>query len=267
MELGTAIGIGVCTVAVFVSAILDGVAISHLLLPGPLVLIFVGGFGAAAGGILFSEYGPAIKGLPRAFTASPPDGSGLVDVIVKMADRARREGLLALEDMAKEIEDPLLKEGIQMTVDGTDAAEIEELLMMRIEAKKDADKVAIGFYEAMGGYAPTIGVVGAVLGLIHALGNLDDVAALGEMIASAFVATLWGVFIANGMWLPIALKLKRLSQLEIKNMEMVVEGVLAVAAGTSPRVVEQKLRSSLPQGASKGSGNGSGKGAKEAKAA
>ena len=156
-----------------------------------------------------------------------------------MADRARREGLLALEDMAKEIEDPLLKEGIQMTVDGTDAAEIEELLQMRIDAKKDQDKVAIQFYEWMGGYAPTIGVVGAVLGLIHALGNLDDVGALGEMIASAFVATMWGVFIANGWWLPLSAKLKRLSQLEVKNMEMIVEGVLAVAAGTSPRVVEQ----------------------------
>ncbi len=259
MDLGTLVGVGLVTVAVFVSAILDGVAIGHLLLPAPLVLIFIGGFGAAAGGLLFSEYGTALKGLQKAFTAKAPDGSGLVDVIVKMADRARREGLLALEDMAKEIEDPLLKEGIQMTVDGTDAAEIEELLLMRIDAKKDQDKVAIGFYEAMGGYAPTIGVVGAVLGLIHALGNLDDVAALGEMIASAFVATMWGVFIANGWWLPLSAKLKRISQLEVKNMEMIVEGVLAVAAGTSPRVVEQKLRSSLPA-----SGTAKGKDAKAA---
>jgi chemotaxis protein MotA len=248
MELGTILGVGLVTVAVFVSAILDGVAISHLLLPAPLVLIFVGGFGAAAGGLLFSEYGPALKGLGKAFTGKPPDGSSLVDVIVKMADRARREGLLALEDMAKQIEDPLLKEGIQMTVDGTDPGEIEELLEMRIAAKKDADKVAIDFYGNMGGYAPTIGVVGAVLGLIHALGSLDDVAALGEMIASAFVATMWGVFIANGVWMPLSSKLKRLSQLEVKNMEMILEGVLAVAAGTAPRVVEQKLRSSLPAG-------------------
>ncbi|GAB77765.1 chemotaxis protein MotA [Austwickia chelonae] len=249
MDLGTLIGVGVVTIAVFVTALLDGVSISHLLLPAPLVLIFVGTFGAAAGGLLLSEYAIALKGLQRAFAGKAPDGSELVDVIVKMADRARREGLLALEDMAKEIEDPLLKEGIQMTVDGTDAAEIEELLMMRIDAKKDQDKIGVAFYEAMGGYAPTIGVVGAVLGLIHALGNLDDVAALGEMIASAFVATMWGVFIANAVWLPVSAKLKRISQLEVKNMEMIVEGVLAVAAGTSPRVVEQKLRSSLPASA------------------
>lgn len=247
MELGSLIGIGLVTVAVFVSAILDGVSIGHLLLPAPLVLIFVGSFGAAAAGLLWREWGLALKGLKKAFTGKPPDGADVVDVIVKMADRARREGLLALQDMAKEIEDPMLKEGVQMTVDGTDPSEIEELLEMRIAAKKDEDKVAIGFYGNMGGYAPTIGVVGAVLGLIHALGNLDDVAKLGEMIASAFVATMWGVFVANAWWLPLQAKLKRLSELEVKNMEMIVEGVLAVAAGTSPRVVEQKLRCSLPQ--------------------
>ena len=92
---------------------------------------------------------------------------------------------------------------------------------------------------------------GAVVGLIHALGNLDDVGALGHMIAAAFVATLWGVLIANGVWLPVAAKLKRLSGLEVKYMEMIVEGVLAVQAGTSPRMVEQKLRSALPNSAGK----------------
>ena len=128
---------------------------------------------------------------------------------------------------------------------------------MRVDAKRDEDKVGVAFFEAQGGYAPTIGVVGAVVGLIHALGNLDDVGALGHMIAAAFVATLWGVLIANGVWLPMAAKLKRLSALEIKNMEMIVEGVLAVQAGTSPRMVEQKLRSALPN-------NSSGKDAKAA---
>lgn len=246
MELGSLIGIGVVTAAILITAILDGVSLGHLLLPAPLVLIFVGGFGAAAGGLLFREYGVAMKSAKKAMTGKPPEGAEMVEVIVKMADRARREGLLALEDMAKDIKDPLLKEGIQMTVDGTDPAEIEELLEMRIAAKKDEDKVGIKFFGDMGGYAPTIGVVGAILGLIHALGNLDDVAKLGQMIASAFVATMWGVFVANGWWLPLAAKLKRLSELEVKNMEMIVEGVLAVAAGTSPRVVEQKLRSALP---------------------
>lgn len=248
MDKGTLIGVATTFIAVVATAVLDGVHLSSLFQPAALVLIFVGTFGAAAGSLLFSEYKVAMSGFRKAFLAPPPDASGLVDVIVKMADRARREGLLALEEMAKEIEDPLLKEGIQMTVDGTDADEIGELLEARIAAKKDQDKVAIAFFEGMGGYAPTIGVVGAVLGLIHALGSLDDVGALGGMIASAFVATMWGVLIANGAWLPMAGKLKRMSQLEVQNMEMIVEGVLAVQAGTSPRMVEQKLRSALPGG-------------------
>ncbi|HYO84949.1 MAG TPA: MotA/TolQ/ExbB proton channel family protein [Dermatophilaceae bacterium] len=253
MDLGTVIGVGAVFLAVFASMILEGMSPTHIILIPPLILIFVGAFGAAAAGVLFSEYGTAIKSLLKAFKAKAPDGSEMVDIIVKMADRARREGLLALEDMAKVIEDPLLKEGIQMTVDGTDASEIEDILLMRIDAKKEQDKIGIKFFETMGGYAPTIGVVGAIIGLIHALGNLEDVAALGEMIAAAFVATLWGVLIANGMWLPISTKLKRLSELEVKNMEMLLDGVLAVQAGISPRMVEQKLRSALPNHGPRGS--------------
>lgn len=260
MDPLTAISVGGVFVSVIVVMLLEGSSPMALLNIPALVLIFVGTFFAGSGGLMKSDLKTAIAGAKRAFTAKAPDGSELVDVIVRMADRARREGLLALEDMAKEIDDPLLKEGIQMTVDGTDADEIGELLDMRIAAKKEEDKIAVGFFESMGGYAPTIGVVGAVMGLIHALGNLDDVAALGEMIASAFVATLWGVLIANGAWLPIATKLKRLSALEVKNMEMLVEGVLAVQAGTSPRMVEQKLLSALPNGGKPADG-------KEAKAA
>ena len=246
MDKGTAIGVGVTFVAVVATAVIDGVHLTALFNPAAMMLIFVGTFGAAAGSLLMEEYKTAFIGMKKAFTVAKPDASGLVDVIVKMADRARKEGLLALEDMAKDVEDPLLKEGIQMTVDGTDADEIAELLQMKVDAKREEDKVGIAFFEAMGGYAPTLGVCGAIIGLIHALGNLDDVGALGEMIASAFVATLWGVLIANGVWLPVSAKLKRLSGLEIKNMDMIVEGVLAVQAGTSPRMVEQKLRSALP---------------------
>lgn len=246
MDPLTAIMVAMVFVAVLVTMLIEGSSPATLLNIPALVLIFVGTFGAGAGGLLKADLMTALKGGKKAFTGKAPDGSDLVDVIVRMADRARREGLLALEDMAKEIDDPMLKEGIQMTVDGTDADEIADLLEMRIDAKKDADKVAVGFYESMGGYAPTIGVVGAIMGLIHALGNLEDVGALGHMIASAFVATLWGVLIANAVWLPMATKLKRLSGLEVKNMEMILDGVLAVQAGTSPRMVEQKLRSSLP---------------------
>jgi len=260
MDPITAIMVALVFVGVIGTMILDGVHVTVLIQPAALMLIFVGTFGAAAAGLMKADLKEVTRGFKRAFMAPPPDASGLVDVIVQMADRARREGLLALEEMAKDIEDPLLKEGIQMTVDGSDADEIAEILEMRVTAKKEQDKVGIGFFEGQGGYAPTLGVVGAVVGLIHALGNLAEVDKLGGMIGSAFVATLWGVLIGNAVWLPMAAKLKRLSQLEVKNMEMIIEGVLSVQAGTSPRVVEAKLRSALPPSTGKGD-------AKEAKAA
>ncbi|MBO3129987.1 motility protein A [Dermatophilus congolensis] len=261
MDPITMIMVGLTFVGVIGTMLLDGVHVTVLIQPAALMLIFVGTFGAASAGMTKADLAEIPRGFKRAFLSKAPDASGLVDVIVKMADRARREGLLALEDMAKEIEDPLLKEGIQMTVDGSDADEIAEILEMRVTAKKEQDKVGAAFFEGQGGYAPTLGVVGAVIGLIHALGNLDQVDKLGEMIGAAFVATLWGVLIGNAVWLPMAAKLKRLSALEVKGMEMIIEGVLAVQAGTSPRVVEQKLRSALPSG-----GKDTGKG-KEAKAA
>lgn len=259
MDPITAAMVGVVFAGVIGTMLLDGVHLTVLIQPAALVLIFVGTFGAAAAGLVKSDLALVGQAAKRAFTAPLPDASELVDVIVQMADRARREGLLALEDMAKDITDPFLKEGIQMTVDGSDADEIAEILEMRVTSKKEQDKVGIAFFESQGGYAPTLGVVGAVIGLIHALGNLDEVDKLGGMIGAAFVATLWGVLIGNAVWLPMATKLKRLSALEVKNMEMVVEGVLAVQAGTSPRMVEQKLRSALPA-SPKGKG-------KEAKAA
>ncbi len=248
MDPITGIMVALTFIAVIATMILDGVHVTVLIQPAALMLIFVGTFGAASAGLMKSDMGLIMQGFKRAFTAPMPDASGLVDVIVQMADRARREGLLALEDMAKDVTDPLLKEGIQMTVDGSDADEIAEILELRVQAKKESDKVAISFFEGQGGYAPTLGVVGAVIGLIHALGNLEEVDKLGGMIGAAFVATLWGVLIGNAVWLPMGAKLKRLSGLEVKNMEMIIEGVLAVAAGTSPRMVEQKLRSSLPAG-------------------
>lgn len=246
MDPITAIMVGLVFLGVIGTMLLDGVHLTVLIQPAALVLIFVGTFGASAAGLVKSDLAEVGRGFKRAFTAPLPDASELVDVIVQMADRARREGLLALEEMAKDITDPFLKEGIQMTVDGSDADEIAEILEMRVTAKKEQDKIGIAFFEAQGGYAPTLGVVGAVIGLIHALGNLEEVDKLGGMIGAAFVATLWGVLIGNAVWLPMSAKLKRLSGIEVKNMEMVVEGVLAVQAGTSPRMVEQKLRSALP---------------------
>jgi chemotaxis protein MotA len=167
-------------------------------------------------------------------------------VVVKLADKARREGLLTLEDSVADVDDDFLKKGVSLAVDGTDPEELREILECELMAKKAADKHSAKFFGDMGGYAPTIGIIGTVMGLVHVLENLSQPDKLGHLIAGAFVATLWGVLSANVIFLPIGNRLTRISQLEASRMEMVIEGVLAVQAGANPRVVAMRLNSLLP---------------------
>jgi chemotaxis protein MotA len=135
-----------------------------------------------------------------------------------------------------------------MAVDGTDPEEVREILEAEVEAKKAAVKTAAKPFTDMGGYAPTIGIIGTVIGLIHVLENLSDPGKLGHLIAGAFVATLWGVMSANVLWLPLGSRIKRIGELEIHQMELVIEGVMAIQAGANPRLIAQKLRSLCPPG-------------------
>jgi chemotaxis protein MotA len=245
MEIATLLGIVVVFAAVVASLIMEGASPTSILLLPPIVLVFVGSIGAAMAGGFITDMAIIGKQLVRAFTVKEPKSDAVVEELVAMADTARREGLLALEERARSIEDPFLREGIEMTVDGTDADEIYDVLHTQISTRRKRDKLGIKFFADMGGYAPTIGIIGTVIGLIHVLGNLGSPEMLGELIASAFVATLWGVMSANAMWLPLASKLKRVSEAEVAHMELLLEGVLAIQSGTSPRVVEKRLRAAL----------------------
>ena len=246
MELGTPVGIGLTFGAVVISMILEGSSPTALLLPPAMLLVFVGTFGAAMAGGMLSDATGIVSYLKRAFTVKPKPSDEVVATIVAMADRARREGLLALEEAAKDVEDPFLRRGLELTVDGTDPEELAAILEAEIDAKKRADKAGIKLFADMGGYSPTLGIIGTVIGLVHVLGNLSSPGELGHLIAGAFVATLWGVMNANALWLPLSNKLKRLSDIEVAGMELILEGVLAVQSGTNPRMVEQRLRSLLP---------------------
>ena len=245
MEIATLVGIVVVLGAVFTSLIMEGASPTSILLLPPIVLVFVGTIGAAMAGGFMSDLAVVGKQLARAFTAKAPQSDEVVEELVSMADTARREGLLALEERSRGIEDPFLRQGIEMTVDGTDADEIYDVMHAQIQTRRKRDRLGIKFFADMGGYAPTIGIIGTVIGLIHVLGNLSSPETLGELIASAFVATLWGVMSANAMWLPLSNKLKRLSEVEVAHLELLLEGVLAIQSGTSPRVVEKRLRAVL----------------------
>jgi chemotaxis protein MotA len=200
-----------------------------------------------AGGLLRDAIG-FVGQIKRAFLGKPGKPDELVDTMVKLAEKARREGLLALEDAIRNVADPFLKRGLQLAIDGTDSEELREILEGEVDAKRKADKAAAKIFADMGGYAPTIGIIGTVIGLVHVLSNLSEPATLGEMIASAFVATLWGILSANVIWLPINNRLKRLSEVECGQMELVIAGIINIQAGANPRLVAQKLRSLLPPG-------------------
>jgi chemotaxis protein MotA len=190
----------------------------------------------------------AMKSLKHAFTAKVRPAADVVPTVVQLAEKARREGLLALEDTVKELDDPFLAKGVTMAIDGTDPEEVRDILEAELAAKKKTDKQSAKFFGDAGAYAPTIGIVGTVMSLVHVLGNLANPDELGHMIAAAVLATLWGVLSANLMWLPIASRLKRVSELEVAQMELVIEGVSAIQAGSNPRIIAQKLTSLLPAG-------------------
>jgi chemotaxis protein MotA len=246
MDIATIAGVVVALIIVFTVQILEGGHPSSIILLPSMLLVFGGGLCAAMAGGLLKDTTSIGKQFQKAFAPklTPPDK--LVEDIVKMAERARREGLLALEDAIKSVDHVFLKRGLQLAIDGTDPEELHDILHAEVAAKKKADKASAKIFENMGGYAPTVGIIGTVMGLVHVLENLDKPETLGHSIAAAFVATLWGVLAANLLWLPIAARLGRISGVEAEEMELAIEGVLAIQAGANPRVVAQKLRSLLP---------------------
>jgi chemotaxis protein MotA len=246
MDPGTLIGIILTFVSLFVAMILEGGDPMSLLLIPALLIVFGGTIGATMAGGTLKEFTTGFGQIRKALFSKPETSDDTVRTLVSFAERARRDGLLALEETARAIEDPYLRKGIELAVDGTDPEELRDILESEIEAKKKTDKQGSSLFKDMGGYAPTMGIIGTVLGLVHVLENLSNPDELGHLIAGAFVATLWGVLSANAVWLPIARKLERVSATESTHMELLLEGIMAIQAGSNPRVIEQKLLSFLP---------------------
>jgi chemotaxis protein MotA len=248
MDPATLVGIGLAFAAIFGAAILEGASPMAIFLLSPMLLVFLGTFGAAMAGSTLKDFIGTMTAMPKFLTAkvTPPDE--IVDTVVTLAERARKEGLLALEDAIRDVEDVFLKKGLELAIDGTDPEELAEILEAEIRAKKKADKVKSKLFTDMGGYAPTVGIIGTVMSLVHVLGMLSEPDKLGASIAVAFLATLWGVLSANILWLPIGKRIDRISELQAAQMELALEGILAIQSGSNPRLVAQKLKSLLPPG-------------------
>jgi chemotaxis protein MotA len=246
MKASTPIGIVVCIVGILAGASMEGTPLGGLLnIPALLVI-----FGGIAGVSIATSGMEYMKKIPTyfKFAMSPmfPDLPATVAQIVAYAEKARKEGLLALEPEIANIEDAFTKKGMQLVVDGTDPELVREVLEVEIETMEARHRAGQKLFKDAGGYAPTIGVLGTVMGLLHVMQLLDQPAELGPAIAGAFMATLYGVGSANVIFLPVAGRMAALTAAEVAMRTVVVEGILAIQAGENPRVVSEKLLGFVP---------------------
>ena len=214
--------------------------------PAALLIIFAG----TAASILIAFPMNEVKKIPSLFKVIFSEVKlipvkALIPMFTEWAIVARKDGLLALEDQAEEVEDQFLQRGLKMVVDGQSQESIREMLEEEIAAMEERHDVGAKIFTQAGTYAPTLGVLGAVIGLVAALGHLDDISLLGKSISAAFIATLFGIFTGYVLWHPFANKLKRKSQQEVTNKLIMLEGLLAIQEGLPVRVVEEKLLTHL----------------------
>ncbi|MCL3860865.1 motility protein A [Actinotalea sp. K2] len=246
MDPATLAGLALAFGMVLMGILVEGASPMSVVLPAPMILVIGGTLGAGLASSTLRDAVRAFKTLPKWLTFKQPDMDSTVDTVVGLADRARREGLLSLEDAARDVDNEFLRAGLQAAIDGTDPDDLREMLEDRIASKRAMDKITAKYWNTMGGYAPTIGIIGTVVSLVHVLENLAQPDELGHMIAAAFVATLWGLLSANLVFLPIGARIARASELECAHMSMAVEGLLAIQSGANPRLVGQRLRSLMP---------------------
>ena len=245
MDPMTIIGIVLALLAIVISTVMDGNSFGALIGPSSLVLVVLGTIGVSFAGYQMPDVKRFPKALIKAFTGKVPSGSGIVDTLMACAETARRDGVLALEAKLEEIDDDFLKAGLQYVVDGTDAEAVRDNLELELQALDERHQTMIAVIKTMGGYAPTMGMIGTVIGLINMLGNLSDPSQLGLGLSVALLTTLYGVIFANLVFLPIGAKLKRLHEGEMMVKELALDGVLAVQAGASPRLLVERLETYL----------------------
>ena len=255
MDPATLIGLLLALGAVFGALFMGGLNPISIFFADPpsIILVFGGTIGVTmASGTLPATINAA-KVLVKALTGgAAPDSGDDIKLLVEFADTARKEGLLAIEPRLEEIDDPFFKKGMEMAVDGTDPKSLREQLEIDIDKTQARHKSGAGFFVTAAGFAPAMGMIGTVIGLVDMLGNLDDPSSLGPSMAVAFLTTLWGAFLANFVFTPIANKLKKMSADELAAKEIILEGILAVQAGSNPRAVAGMLASFLPPSAREG---------------
>ena len=247
MDLATILGFVVAIVGILVGQAIEGGSVLAILQPTAALIVFGGTLGATMIGFPLSVMKQAVADLLHIFKEQNAVPTGVIDEIIRFANKARREGIISLEKDADSIKDDFFRKAIMMAVDGSEPKELRQTMEVELGCMEERGEHSAKVWEAAGGFAPTIGIIGAVLGLIQVMQHLDNIEEVGKGIAVAFVATIYGVGSANIFFLPAAGKLKFKNRKKMIVKEMMLEGVLGILEGQNPRLIEGKLTSFLDE--------------------
>jgi chemotaxis protein MotA len=245
LDILSIVGLVLALNAVLVGAVLKGAGIMALVSAAAFMIVIVGTIAAICIQTPLPVMKRALKIFPWVMKPPTRDGNALITKIVEWSQTARKQGLLGLEPVIAREEDEFLKKALQLVVDGSEPESISTVMYVELNMREHADTTAAKVFEGMGVYSPTLGIIGAVLGLMAVLQNLADPSKLGHGIAAAFTATVYGIGLANLFFLPVAAKLKVIIQRQTQFREMVIDGMLSIAQGENPRAIEAKLQGYL----------------------
>lgn len=245
VDISTILGILVGLAFVIGGILADG-SLMNFFDPASIYITLGGTFASTLVAYPLKSVLEAFKVGGKAFINKEEDPNEIIMQINKLANIARKEGLLALEEACEEIDEPFLKKGAMLIVDGTDPELVRNLLETELSFVEERHKNGQGIFETMGAYAPAFGMIGTLIGLVNMLLKLDDPSAIGPSMSVALITTFYGSLLANLIFLPMANKLKLRSREEILRKEIMVEGLLSIQAGENPRIIEEKLKAFLP---------------------
>src|SRR5712692_8617022 len=247
MDLGTLIGIVVALAGILVGQAIEGGSVLQILQPTAAMIVFGGTLGAVMISFPMSVLKQAAADLLHVFKEDNVQPNDVIDEVVRFTNKARREGIISLEKDATGVKDDFFRKSIMMAVDGSEPKELRQTMEVELQYMEERGDHSAKVYEAAGGYSPTIGIIGAVLGLIQVMQHLDNIDEVGKGIAVAFVATIYGVASANIFFLPAAGKLKFKHRKKMIIKEMMLEGTLGILEGQNPRLIETKLTAFLDE--------------------
>lgn len=245
MDWGSIAGVVLALAGVLVAHMLDGGHIGSLIQPAAFVIVVIGTIGAVLLQNRVKVFVRGVRMIGWVFVPPIDRREEIIGEIRVWSHTARREGLLGLETFMLATEDPFAAKGLRLIIDGTEPARLREILDLEISAYESEQRHAAKIWEAAGGYSPTIGILGAVLGLIHVMENLSDPTKLGSGIAVAFVATIYGVGLANLVFLPIGHRLKTTVMHEVSTREMLADAFMGIANGDNPRAIDERMTTYL----------------------